>query len=367
MKFKFYPRESKLYDFLKFPRLIYFNKYSDETDDNFKELVMTDYLEFVKEAEEKLTPYRKDIEKYYFGHFYHEYDFIDLISRTHTIFDYKDEKEYLNMLLTLEESEIVKNILHSIIAVNENEHHYSENNMDRVEKISSNKEDLLSFIKNLPIESASKWNLFLAVEEPREHMKKYVDLMYDILPIFESKYSPYEAQVKEYGERLVEFLNKNGPKGLEDITYSIIKPKVVDFGETNILVSLVFSYAISIISLAKISYVAWGLKIEEVFKYMKEINENKTNERIQVFKNLGDKTRYEVLKLIASGENSTKEIANALGVSSATVSYHMSNLLTSKIIRLDKVDNKPSHVVDYDLLKEVIRGFMDDLKFPNTK
>ena len=186
------------------------------------------------------------------------------------------------------------------------------------------------------------------------------------MPIFQAMYSLYEVEIKTYGEKLVGFLNEKGPQGLEDITFSMVKPGVLDLGETNILISLVFSYAISIVTTAKISYVAWGLKMEEAFKYMKEINENKTNERIQVFKNLGDKTRYEVAKLIASGENSTKEIAKALGVSSATISYHINNLLTSKIIKLDKVDNKHFHVVDYDLLEEVIRGIMEDLKFPNT-
>ena len=49
-----------------------------------------------------------------------------------------------------------------------------------------------------------------------------------------------------------------------------------------------------------------GLENGRSLQKMKEINENKTIERVQIFKNLGDKTRYEVLKLIAEGETSTK-------------------------------------------------------------
>ena len=116
------------------------------------------------------------------------------------------------MLLTLEDSEIIKSIVHSIIAINEEGHSYSDVAMERVEKISSNKEDLISFIKDLPIEAASKWNLFLIIEEPVDHVKNYVDLMYKILPIFESIYSSYEAEVKEYGEKLVGFLNEKSPR-----------------------------------------------------------------------------------------------------------------------------------------------------------
>lgn len=104
--------------------------------------------------------------------------------------------------------------------------------------------------------------------------------------------------------------------------------------------------------------------MEEAFRKMKEINENKIVERVQIFKNLGDKTRYEVLKLIAEGETSVKNIANQLGVSSATISYHINNFLTSKIIKFDKGKNKLNYVIDYELLEEVIKGLKDDLRFP---
>lgn len=104
--------------------------------------------------------------------------------------------------------------------------------------------------------------------------------------------------------------------------------------------------------------------MEEAFKKMKQINENKTKEIVQIFKNLGDRTRYEVLKLIAQGETSTKDIANALGVSSATISYHINNFLTSKVIKLDKGNSGFKYVIDYELLKNIIKGFKEDLKFP---
>jgi DNA-binding transcriptional ArsR family regulator len=106
------------------------------------------------------------------------------------------------------------------------------------------------------------------------------------------------------------------------------------------------------------------LKVEDAIRQLKEINENKINERVQIFKNLGDKTRYEVLKLISSGETSTKSIAEALGVSSATISYHINNFLTSKVVKMDKIDNKYVYVVDYELLNRIIEEFKEDLKFP---
>lgn len=365
MRFKFYPKESKLYDFLNFPRLIFYNE-EEEAKDILNELQMTDYKAFINDAENRLAPYKKEIEKFYFSDFFHRYNFINLITRTYSIFGFENELEYLNMLLTLEDNEIVRAVVHSLITINEEHTYYSDDAVEEAERISSNKERLISYIKELPIEAATKWNLFLIVEEAKGYMKAYVDLMLKILPIFQSIYSVYEAEIIEYGERLTSFLNKEGPKALEDITFSILKADLIDSEETNILISLVYSYVISIMTSVKIRYLAWGLKMEEAIQQMKEINENKMNERIQVFKNLGDKTRYEVLKLIALGKSSTKEIANSLGVSSATISYHISNLLTSKIIKLDKIDNKHIHVVDYKFLEGIIKDFMEDIRFPQN-
>ena len=372
MKFKFYIKESKLYDFLKFPRLLYykeeFKKEFEDTglDHNYKEIVMEDYLNLVKKAEDSLRFFSKEIEIFYMKQYLSDYDFIDLISRVIGIIGYEDEGDYLDMLLTLDEKKIKSSIIYSILVVNDDYPFYSEEIMRKAEIISSNNDDVISFIKDLPIEGGSKWNLFLIIEDPIKYMKMYVELMTRLLPIFEKIYEPYYEKIKNYGQSLVEFLNKSGSKGLKEITYSIVDPNILEDEEIHrILISVIFSYAISIAASDKDKYIAWGLSMEEAFKKMQEINENKIIERVQIFKNLSDRTRYEVLKLIASGETSTKEIANALGVSSATISYHINNFLTSKVLKLDKSNNKFGYVVDYNLLKETIEGFKKDLNFPN--
>ncbi len=370
MKFKFFPNQSRIYDFLFFPSLVFFlEEYNNlEKGQNYKELVMDNYLTFVKKIEDKLIPYMEDIEIFYTKQFLNKYDFMDLISKANSIFDYKSEKEYLDMLLTLSEKDINSSIVYSLLMIDEDhkdcQDSYSKEVMKQAEEISLNKDQLISYIKNLPLEAAQKWNLFLITENPLKYMKKYVDLMFKLVPIFEELYFSYENEVKTYGQNLADSLNKKGAEGLDDISYSILNIDILGGAEINIIISVMFSYAISIVTIAGGTYVAWGLKMEEAFRAMKEINENKTNERVQIFKNLGDKTRYEVLKLIASGETSTKEIAKTLGVSSATISYHINNFLTSKVIKLDRTNNKYRYAVDYELLEKTIKAFKEDLRFP---
>lgn len=365
MKFRFNYEESKIYDFLYFPRILYYMEEFEETkgDLHNDEIVSEEYLDFIRKAEERLKPFSKEIESFYMKQYSQNYDFVDLILRKYEVIGYKSEMDYLNMISKLNGEDIKRAIVYSIMLANE-EYISEDEKIRKVEDISSNKEKLLSFIKELPVDSATKWSLFLMVESPIEFMNRYVSFMTSLLPIFNEFYSPYEDRVKEYGNYLAKFLNENGEKGLKEITYSVIEPKVLSSGDIELLISVVSSYSVFLSNKEEIKFIVWGLRMEEAFKKMKEINENKIIERVQIFKNLGDKTRYEVLKLIAEGETSTKNIANQLGVSSATISYHINTFLTSKLIKLDKGKNRLNYIIDYELLEEVIRGLKEDLKFP---
>lgn len=371
MNFKFYPKESKIYDFLKFPRLLFYREESKkrEMENNYEGLVIDDYLDFVKDVEERLTVLREDIQKFYGASFLYEYDFIDLITQSHgicnTIYGYEDERDYLKSLLELSKEEISRNLIYSLIQINEEYLNDNEDVMERARDISGNKDHMISFIKELSIEASSKWNLFLIVEDPKGHMKSYIDLMMEILPIFNRVYEIYEEEILSYGKKLESFLNENGEEGLKNISYSMIDSKLIENQDIKLIVSKVYSYAVSMFNVKEDSYVVWGFKMEETFKKMKEIDENKTQGRVQIFKNLGDKTRYETLKLIAQGQSSTTEIAKKLGVSTATISYHINNFLTTKVIKLDKRDKRYGYTIDYELLSKVIEGLKEDLLFPN--
>lgn len=368
MKFKFYPTESRIYDFLEFPALVFAKNHFLESkeDEDLTVPFVVEYVEFLNRTENKLKPYLKDIEFFYTKNFLGDYDFIDLITKVNKFIGYENENRYLDMLLQLSEDEIKRSIAYSIISVNENALEFSETIMSKADTLSKNKGELLSVIKDLPIEAASKWNLFLIIEEPVKYMKMYVELMLDILPVFMEFYKTYEAEVNRYGEYLAEFLTKKGAKGLEEKTYSILDSKILSDEKNRIFISSINQFAITISDIGQYNFIAWGLRVEEAFRKIKEDNENKVNERVKVFKNLGDKTRYDVLRLIAAGVTSIKEIAEATGVSSATISYHVNNLLQAKIIKLDRTENKFGYAVDYNLLDKIINGLNEDLKRPKS-
>ena len=359
MKFKFFPRESKLNDFLDFPRLLLVNQEeSKEFEDDLKDLNTEEYSDFVKRAELQLKPYEKEIEMFYSKELIDYHSFSTFITRANSFFGYESIESYLNFLLSMDEHQIKRSILYAILLMQEQKNEVTST----LEKISTDNQQIMSYIKDLRIDSGTKWNLFLIIEEPVKYMNMFVDLMHRLLPLFHNIYAPYEEKMISYGLYLEDYLNSNGEKGLADKTYSIFDPNLIEDDTKNFLVSVINSYILTIVTSSDVPYFIWGLKMEEAFKAIKEKKENKLNDRIQIFKNLGDKTRYEVLRLIASGEYSTKKIAAALDVSSATISYHLNALLTTKIIRMEKYNSRIGYIIDRDLLREAIEDLEKDLE-----
>src|SRR5690554_2533112 len=163
MKFKFYENESKIYDFLQFPKCIYYKeyiRYISGEERVYKEVVSDSYKDLMMTITEKLKPYIKEIKTFYSGWIY-EFEFIELIMDMHSILNYQSAIDYLDYLLTLDEYEIKKSMIYSLIAsTKENEESHNEETSDLI----ISKDKILNFINNLALESDLKWNLFLIIQ-----------------------------------------------------------------------------------------------------------------------------------------------------------------------------------------------------------
>src|SRR5699024_5280613 len=360
MDYNFFVGKSKIYDFIKFPKLIYTRKNLEKYKDNYAEIIDNSYVNMAKKAEGLLSLYKEEVEMYYME----DLSFIELASRWGYIFKAKDIKEYLNIIVELDENKIITNMICSIISKLEKDKNYEEVE-EKAKNIIKNEAKVLKFIKDLPIDSGEKWNLFVLMEEPEKYMKQYVGLMKKLLPIFEELYMEYNEKIRISGDNIVRTLEKEDPEYIEVLSNSKIDIDMIEGNKINILISAFDPYTLKLIDQSKIPFIVWGLEMEMAFKKIKEIDEEEIEERVQIFKNLGDRTRYEVLKLIAENETSTKVIANTLEVSSATISYHINNLAKSKIIKVNSPNERYKYTIDYKLLDEVIEDLKKDFNFIN--
>lgn len=358
MNIKFYKRESKIYDFLNFPNAYEIKTTIDsslleerslnKTSMNYNE----DYLKNINYLSKKLEDHMEFLEKFYLRKIINNFNLVDLIIISHPILGYENIEEYFYSLMSLESEVFVFNIIKSI------NHFWAE---DRLEPKCK---DLYSYLNNYDIDDSSKWlllNIGLNSKEFLLEWKKFLDNFRDD---FEKIYGSMEARIESTAIDLQQKILDSNKNFIEDLTGGLVREEIFDNG-INILISIIYPYQLSITSIIGRSnrpYISWGVFMEESLRYMKEEEENKLNTRVEVFKALGDRTRYELLLGLLEGNKSNKEIAKDLGVSAATISYHINSFVNSKIIEIKKKDSKYTYDINKELIKRVILELKEDLR-----
>jgi len=90
-------------------------------------------------------------------------------------------------------------------------------------------------------------------------------------------------------------------------------------------------------------------------------NDNEEKILIDRLKCLSDKSKFNIIKMLKKKSMFGQEIAAALSLTTATVSYHMNALIIAKLVYMEKVDNKIFYSVDKDTIKEFLRVLNKEL------
>ncbi|MFA7560957.1 MAG: helix-turn-helix transcriptional regulator [Candidatus Izemoplasmatales bacterium] len=355
MKFKFNKEVSEILDYLVFPR-IYFNLEKDmhDEDETIKNVIKDDYLDFSEKMHSKLEPLKDDINQFYQKDMYSYYDFANILTDAYPIYEYDNINDYFNDLEKIDPVEFKDEIIKALITMEDSESKavelFDESNATK-------------YINQLKIDSANKWNMFVMIQNPKLHLIKFISLLNKIEPLFNSYYQENEKRIVEVGNSLVKRLSINTNEAFKDITYDAISYDFSGRDLCHLYVSFAMPYALKFID-GNDCRIVWGLEMEYSFKKVYELNEDKLAQRVKIFKALGDRTRYETLKLIAKGVSSIKNIADELDVSSATISYHVNEFLTSGILYMNREKNsKFGYIIDYKKLNEVFADLKEDLNF----
>lgn len=356
MRFKFDERASYLYDQLQFPTLLFVDR------KNEKETIQFEAFEKMTEnVKKQLNKNKETLSAYYSPDNFSAYQMPSLLMTIHSIKGYASLDDYLEYFLS-KDNTTLKHLLVASILSNEDETVESklENYQAEAVTILKTEEHLINFVKKVPTEENFRWQLFTLLHNPKEKLKNYYHLLKEIEPVFDAYYNQFKSSILTLGDDLIKTLNEGQIDAFETLTHHMI-PTVFLHDELNrLLISFVQPFQLSIRLVEPDQYFIWGFKMEEGFKALIAHREEVVKKRTDIFKILGDKTRYEVLKLIAHGESSTKKIAEKVGVSSATISYHINAFVSSEIIKLGPSKQK-LYVVNEALLNTVWEGFMQDL------
>lgn len=355
MEFKYNEDVSRILDYLIFPSIFFFNReYKTTHDDSLTKVISDQYLDYAKNMEYKLSSSENIIKELFHQDIYSNHDYVNILMDAFPVYEYQDEHQYLKSLQDMDEANFKAKMIEALLRVDDE----SEKT-----KVSVNEKEAIQYINDLKIDSANKWNLLMMIQQPKEQLNKYIDLLVQYEKLFYDHYNQYQAQINEVGTRLKDQLSVDTAKEFNRLTYNSIDYDF-DNGECGYLyISSFFPYTMRIRGEHPLRIV-WGLEMERAFRMVHEINEDLLTQRVKVFKALGDKTRYETLKLLSQGVDSVKQIAKTLDVSSATISYHINEFLTSGIVHIRRGQQKKStYQVDYDRLNMILEAFKEDLNF----
>ena len=311
-------------------------------------------VEEMRQMSIPLEPYKDKILYYYKDDVLRKF-FINVKNTLH----YRSFEEYSDDLLSMDEEQIKQQLMTNIVKQDEEEVSVE----DKVAELLGNQFAFLDFLKNLPIDDTLRWNYFTIMSQPKQFVEDFISLHQTLKPIFEKVYAEYlpileksyqefETTIQEHPMILAEAFS--GTKVIEEIDWTSDEISVIP----TLLLSDFYFQDSEILIL--------GAKSLEVIQHVIQTRLDKQQERINVFKNLGDKTRYQIFCEIAKGTKSVKGIAEQLGITSATVSYHINELVLSNLVvhGWNKKDcTKPIHT---ELITEVLNGLMEDSFMTNT-
>lgn len=351
MAYKFYPVESKIVDLLSFPKCVRLIQESEKENQHMLEFVSEKLIEEFKEIELALKPYEKQIRNFYFE----EFSIPEFMMKSESVFGHASALSYFEHLQSLNHKTILKSILTKLYLVKFDLEVVDETIIyDYVESV----EKQIQLIDSMDVSDEEKWKLSSLLRQPKQMIDEWITFMKSIDSLFEEYYQWKKDKVSAFGYQLEKKLNQNDVDALEILTDGLVRKNLIP--TENFLVSFVEPINIEINVSSLVPYLKMGVEIESFVQVKKEVEESQLKDRVNIFKNLGDKTRYEVVKLVAQGVESAKEIARILNVSQPTVSYHMNNLLLSKVIKLERVDSKYVHIVNFDQLESAYLQMLKD-------
>ena len=193
-------------------------------------------------------------------------------------------------------------------------------------------------------------SLFDSPTETRMRLRYIISSFYDIYKRFEDELMDKiskETNVlkKKFNENPEKFCQNHLFKGIFDP----IKLKV----EINVSYIFIVGWRMSTHNPEK-ARLNYGFRSEEYLKAKNSI------EYLDKFlKLISDKTRQRILVLLSREPRYTQSIAKELGLTPATVNYHLQNFL---IIGLVDIDNRKDNKVYYSLNKEKANDYIELLK-----
>lgn len=203
---------------------------------------------------------------------------------------------------------------------------------------------LMTFVNEFNLSENEKWKLLLIMQKPQEYYLNFATLIQNHLIVFEKS----KNTIKSSLDKLLVKFNKTIAHEDKIVQY------LSDFNITNCDINVMSPSMITaygIILFADTCY--FGIMAEEA---LTEFGfESNSKEYLQTcLKAFSDNSKLEILKTLKVSPKYATELAIQLGLTPATVSHHMSVLLSAKLVYVEKSGGKYYYHLNENSVKEVL-------------
>ncbi|MHB7981014.1 ArsR/SmtB family transcription factor [Clostridium sporogenes] len=247
-----------------------------------------------------------------------------------------NNKELMDSLDT-----ITDNQFKSIILDVYNEISEEERTIDSISTLNNT----IEFLKELDLKENTKWKLMIILNEPKKYYKSLIKIIEDNKSAYNQACKAVEKPLSKLIGNYIKYVNSNKCEVLNNI---------IKNNDSNIIIIPTLAFSTSLFEFKNTYFM--GLLYEIIDKEYIYSMGNK-GELVLKLKALSDKSKLEIISLLKVGPKYSLEIAEALKLTPATVSYHMGSLLECSMVVVEKKQGK----VYYHLNKVGLKNFIDEL------
>jgi len=202
--------------------------------------------------------------------------------------------------------------------------------------------DLITTLDALELTDRAKWQLIVFHQRAGQQMRLIASAVAENLPAFEKAYAKIESGLSTLLQHFKQGLAQPQKTGFMRLPEQI-NPDTVIIPTMALPVSLMLIKDTGYYGLLSYKLSAGGAELTK-------------DELLMGSKALSEKSKVEILLCLKESSRYNLEIADLIGLTPATVSHHMTVLLASGFVELEKKDGKVYYRLAVDGLKRYLAG-----------
>jgi len=258
------------------------------------------------------------------------------------IFQFSTLESYLDFLNNADEKNIKTEFVRNILKL-------KDNDIEMIEALLKDESKLIEEIDALQISPNLKWRALSFIKKPMKDMKEYIILLNSFFEIYESP--SFKRYLKKY-DNFCENIEKLNDE--EKIIF--LKKHLGNYWNDDIIkgrnyLSILFLNAVSALFDGEndASFMFIGYKFNILVQQI--AGDNEINKKLNVLKNISDSTRFKILMLLKDDDLYGQQLADKVGITMPTISYHMNFLLAGGMVETFE----RGHRIYYKLRKEAFK------------